>query len=109
MKLRNLGDVPADSAIERSRDVYWEESGYAKTRIVRGDSIDQDLRIVGPAIVELDNTSVVVHPGQRVGRDGLGNLVISCESDAVTARRPEQVDAITSDSAPIPDGHVPVL
>ena len=52
----------------------------------------------GPAIVELDHTTAVVHPGQRIGRDGLGNLVIE-RSDIAGSEivgRSERVGVVTA-------------
>jgi N-methylhydantoinase A len=59
---------------EVGRLVYWvEHEDFSPTRAVRGSRLG---RVDGPAIVELANTAIVVHPGQCVSRDSNGNLVL---------------------------------
>ena len=77
-QLPPLNEATSDALVERStRPVYWaEENGLVDTpviRLVRG-VIDEDVK--GPALVELPDTVVAIHPGQTARFDGYGNLVI---------------------------------
>jgi N-methylhydantoinase A len=64
---------------EVERLVYWEEhKGFSPTHAVRGPTPG---RVDGPAIVELANTAIVVHPGQCLSRDSHGNLVLESVLD----------------------------
>ncbi|MCB1746685.1 MAG: hydantoinase/oxoprolinase family protein [Gammaproteobacteria bacterium] len=72
-----LSDVVAGDAQTGSRDIWWAESKqleatpiYDGYRLVPGNSLD------GPCVVETTTTSMVVHPGQRISVDALGNFVI---------------------------------
>lgn len=72
-----LSEVIADDAQSGTRDIYWAEwkrleptpiyDGY---RLVPGNLLD------GPCVVETTTTSVIVHPGQSIALDALGNFVI---------------------------------
>ena len=60
------------------RDVYWEEGeGFLATDIWDGAAIGPGTEIVGPAIVEMSVTTIVVQPGQRGRVDDYGSFVIT--------------------------------
>jgi N-methylhydantoinase A len=44
---------------------------YAGNDLTRGD------RVPGPAVVEYDGNTIVIHPGQAIDVDDFGNLVFS--------------------------------
>jgi N-methylhydantoinase A len=44
-----------------------------------GEAMRPGNALAGPAIVETRDTTVVVHPGMRLGVDPLGNFVLSFE------------------------------
>ena len=71
------GAVP--TAKER-RPVYFEEAdGFIDTAVFDRETLGPGSNIDGPAIVEQIDTTTVIHPGQRVSVDGLGNLLIAIE------------------------------
>jgi N-methylhydantoinase A len=60
------------------RPVYVDEvKGFVDTPVYERSNIAIGTRIEGPAIIEQIDTTVVIHPGQTVETDNLGNLLIS--------------------------------
>jgi N-methylhydantoinase A len=60
------------------RPVYFDEvKGFVDTPVYERSNIAIGTRIEGPAIIEQIDTTVVIHPGQTVETDNLGNLLIS--------------------------------
>ena len=75
---RGTGD--GDEALKSYRRVFFRDERdavtcpvYDRERLGAGDAFR------GPAIVEEWNTTTIVHPGQRLGVDDYGNLIISEE------------------------------
>lgn len=63
------------------RDVYWREfDGFRSTSIYDGRYLESGNFISGPSVIETQKSSVVVHPGQRLKVDELGNLIIELET-----------------------------
>jgi N-methylhydantoinase A len=58
------------------RNVYWDD-GYLPTDVYDGATLGPGVVVDGPAIVELDVTTIAVHPGQRGRVDDYGSFVIS--------------------------------
>jgi N-methylhydantoinase A len=56
-----------------TRDVVWDR-GFEPTPVYGAHAIVPGARILGPAVVDLADTTVCVHPGQALDVDGLGNL-----------------------------------
>jgi N-methylhydantoinase A len=70
-----LRTKPAAGALTGKRSVYWTDAGKASmTPIVDGARLVAGNRIDGPAIVETTETTIVVHPGQQLRVDPLGNF-----------------------------------
>lgn len=62
------------------RDVYWRAlKRFASTPIYDGAKLAAHVRIEGPAIIELPETTIVLHPGSAGQLDGYGNFIISIE------------------------------
>jgi N-methylhydantoinase A len=59
------------------REVYWEEHGFRHTDIYDGEALGPGAELDGPAIVEMNVTTIVVQPGQRGRVDDYGSFVIS--------------------------------
>jgi N-methylhydantoinase A len=76
--LPKINEETSGAVITRtSRDVYWaSEGGTLDTAVVRLEQGVFDDEIKGPALVELPDTVVVVHPGETASFDGYGNLVV---------------------------------
>ena len=75
---RGAGD--GGEALKSDRRVYFRDERdavacpvYDRERLGAGDALR------GPAIVEEWNTTTIVHPGQRLGVDDYGNLIITEE------------------------------
>jgi N-methylhydantoinase A len=62
------------------REVYWEDgAGFHATPIYDGPSLGPGAEIAGPAIVEMPETTIVVHPGQSGRVDPYGSFIITIE------------------------------
>jgi N-methylhydantoinase A len=62
------------------RPVWWEaERGFRETAIYDGTLAGAGAAIDGPAVVEMPETTIVVHPGQRGRVDRQGSFVISVD------------------------------
>jgi N-methylhydantoinase A len=60
-----------------SRDIYWAETKtQSATPIYDGYKLVPGNAVTGPCVVETTTTSMVIHPGQSVEVDALGNFVI---------------------------------
>ena len=95
--------VPADARLGR-RSVYWPRIAGApaqgtggsaepareglpariETPIYDGHRLVPGNRLTGPAVVELDTTTVVLHPGQTLRMDGYGNFELFPGSGATS-------------------------
>jgi N-methylhydantoinase A len=66
----------ADSG--EQRPVYFDETGrYENTAIYQRSRLGPGAEFSGPAVVEQVDSTTLIHPGQRVVVDELGNLLIS--------------------------------
>ncbi len=73
--VETLSDRIPDAAKRAARPVWWEETkGFHETAIYDGSALLPGNAIEGPAIVETDVTSVVLHPGQHLAVDRYGNF-----------------------------------
>ena len=64
------------------RDVYFEEhDGYVPTPVYVGAALAADSRIVGPAVIEEDTTSVVVFPGTELRVDPRGFFLMQVSEE----------------------------
>lgn len=70
----------SDGAAERHRDIYSaEDGGYVKAAVLTGSELAPGRVIEGPAVVELDFTTVVIQPYSTGKVDDIGNLIIKLE------------------------------
>jgi len=68
-----------EEAVTETREVVYD--GRAReTRIYDRDALPTDAAFDGPAVVEGRDSTVVVHPGQRVRVDEYGNLHVEVQS-----------------------------
>ena len=72
--------VPASLEPLARRQVYFTGKGWTDTAVHRFEALTEADRIVGPAVVESDFTSVVIDPGTTARRDAMGTLVIDLGS-----------------------------
>ena len=62
----------------RVRRAYFDETGgLVETQVVHRSSLAEGERLDGPAIVEQDDTTLVVYPEQTAVLDGANNLIVS--------------------------------
>lgn len=60
-----------------TRDVFWpERQAWEATEIHLGKDLRSGQGLQGPAIVEQDFTTVVIHPGESAKVDQYGNIII---------------------------------
>jgi N-methylhydantoinase A len=59
------------------REVYWRDRGMVATPIYRGAELQPGFELEGPAVVELDNTTIVVEPGDRLRLAEHGSFVLT--------------------------------
>ena len=64
-----------------TRSVFFGKNGWQDTKVVSFENIESDRIVMGPAIVESSFTTVVVEPGSRSFRDGVGSLIIEVSND----------------------------
>jgi N-methylhydantoinase A len=72
----SAGTADAGEAIKETRPVYFR-GGYCKTPIYDRGRLRAGHALEGPAVVEAVDTTVLVHPGQRLAIDEYGNLLMS--------------------------------
>jgi N-methylhydantoinase A/oxoprolinase/acetone carboxylase beta subunit len=92
-KYESEGEDPK-AAIIATRSAYWNELGWVDTSVYRQDALRCGNRIVGPALIEAEDTTIVVEPDWsfRVGEymDSILEFTGRHQSDAVPAAGSEQ-------------------
>jgi len=79
---KTLTDEIDANAKTSTRDIYWaEHKSKSATPIFDGYLLKPGNKITGPCVVETATTSMVVHPGQRIEVDALGNFSIDPNYD----------------------------
>jgi N-methylhydantoinase A len=67
----------APAPIPTTERLYWRELGVeVETAIYRG-AVAPGTSFDGPAVIRLESTTALVHPGQRATVDGFGNIRIA--------------------------------
>jgi N-methylhydantoinase A len=78
---RDLGKIaeksPYETRIRPSRKAYFNDTGMVDTRVELFETLERDVPLEGPAIIESPLTTVVIEPGAKVVRTGSGSLVIT--------------------------------
>jgi len=76
-KRSDLTEEIIPEAMTGHREIYWAEwKRTSQTPIFSGYKLRPGNSIEGPCVVETDTTSMVIHPGQHVEMDSLGNFEI---------------------------------
>jgi N-methylhydantoinase A len=71
------GATPPGAARADTRPVYWAELGdFEPTPVFWGERLEPGNRIDGPAILQVPDTTIVVHPGQTARVDPYGNVLV---------------------------------
>jgi N-methylhydantoinase A len=77
---------PVAAARGQARPVYWSELGdFDTTPVFLGDRLSPGNVIVGPAIIQVPDTTIVVHPFQTARVDAYGNVLIELGGTHATA------------------------
>lgn len=73
----------AEESLEPGRrDVYWPELGqFEDTAIYDGAALPESFQVAGPAVIELPDTTILVHPGDRARLDQHGSVVLDLAAD----------------------------
>ena len=75
------GSGDGSTALKMNRKVYFKETeGEVDCSVCDREKLGAGDEFIGPAIIEEWNSTTVVHPGQHLGVDAYGNLIISLES-----------------------------
>lgn len=83
----DLTDAIDPAACTGQRDIYWAEwKRLAPSPIYDGYRLRPGNALAGPCVIETTTTSIVVHPGQHVSVDALGNFVIDTGITPPTGR-----------------------
>jgi N-methylhydantoinase A len=88
-----LGPADASTALKGHRPVFLHDrGGFAEVAIYAGNLLEPGHVVEGPALVEAEDTTVLVGSGHRLAVDGYQNLHI----DLRTARKPlaRKVEAV---------------
>ena len=75
------GEDPAAAAMG-TRRVFFDD-GFIATPIFDHRRLAPGNRIEGPALIEGANTTLVVHPDQRITVDGFGNVLVAFPEETV--------------------------
>src|SRR4029450_8351423 len=74
------GPTPPPKARAAPRAVYWAEVGdFDTTPVYWGEQLLPGNLISGPAIIQVPDTTIVVHPGQTARLDPYGNVLIDLD------------------------------
>jgi N-methylhydantoinase A len=69
--------APGAEARAGTRPVYWSELGdFDRTPVFWGDRLQAGNVVPGPAIIQVPDTTIVVHPFQTARVDAYGNVLI---------------------------------
>lgn len=69
--------VPAPAARADTRPVYWSELGdFDATPVFWGERLEPGNVVPGPAIIQVPDTTIVVHPFETARVDPYGNVLI---------------------------------
>jgi N-methylhydantoinase A len=67
----------ADAALLGRERLYWRELGEEAETAIYGSELAAGMRFEGPAVIRLEATTALVHPGQSARIDEYGNVRIT--------------------------------
>lgn len=81
-RLTDLAAMNAEAAATGTRPAYFDDAGgFVDTRVYSEARYPAGGQIFGPSIVDCDNTTIVVFPGQRLTGDGQGTFLLDAASE----------------------------
>jgi N-methylhydantoinase A len=72
-------------AAERTRDVHFGDHGWVSSRVVDRNALASGDTVVGPAIVDQLDSTIVLPPGTTAVVDQIGNVILSIGLDEEAA------------------------
>lgn len=69
-------DTEEGTALKEEREVFYEESGWIHVSVYDKDKLKVEESVTGPAIIEEQSSSIILHDGDVLQKDKYGNLVI---------------------------------
>lgn len=69
-------DTEEGTALKEEREVFYEESGWIHVSVYDKNKLKVEESVTGPAIIEEQSTSIILHDGDVLQKDKYGNLVI---------------------------------
>ena len=76
-----FGQAATGQPLKGERSAYFAElDGFVKTSVYDRYQLGEGARIVGPALIEERESTIVVGPAAAAEADALGNLLISVET-----------------------------
>lgn len=69
-------DTEEGTALKGEREVFYEESGWIHVSVYDKNKLKVEESVTGPAIIEEQSTSIILHDGDVLQKDKYGNLVI---------------------------------
>ncbi len=76
LQSHELGSSDASKAVKGRREVFWANPGFVLTPIFDLNKLEPGNSIDGPAVVEGEDTTIVVPEGGRVSVDRFDNCII---------------------------------
>ena len=73
--------TPPKGALRITKDVFFRGHGFMPTPVFKRTALRSGNRVNGPALIEEHASTTVVHPGDVLTVDGLGNLQIQIGSE----------------------------
>lgn len=74
----DLEDAGDNALIEKRSVFFSDHDGFIETSIYSRDCLGAGIEISGPAIIEEDDTTIVIFSDQRAVVDSYGNLILEC-------------------------------
>ena len=68
--------VSREALVERRRVFFKESNGLTETPVYRRSALGASAEVKGPAVIEENDTTVVVFPRQKATVDSYGNLIV---------------------------------
>ncbi|MGH2400227.1 MAG: hydantoinase/oxoprolinase family protein, partial [bacterium] len=79
-----LGDPDARKAWKEDRRIYLHEAGaFSSVPVFGAERLRPGHRISGPALIEAEDMTILLHPGQEMCMDGLLNFRIELRKDGM--------------------------
>ncbi len=77
LKPFDLGDSDASSVRVDRKKIYWREAGGLVDTDIYGEGLLPGMEFEGPAVIRMEATTALVHPGQRARIDEFGSVRVS--------------------------------